>query len=187
MNNKNYKTIDPDYKWQWVEYHKYGFEAKNFTQLVGDLVFHTKLEYGFCAYYTRDLGYSPFQGYTMGGDGMNYYSYGKDVIGLRGYDAETISADGNVYAKYALELRYPAILSESATIYGIAFLEGGNCWKELHQFQPFNLYRTAGLGVRVFLPMLGMLGLDWGWGFDTPPGETERSGSKLQFTLGQSF
>lgn len=187
MNNKNYKTIDPDYKWQWVEYHKYGFEAKNFTPLIGDLVFHTKLEYGFCAYYTRDLGYSPFQGYTMGGDGMNYYSYGKDVIGLRGYDSETISADGNVYAKYALELRYPAILSESATIYGIAFLEGGNCWKELYQFQPFNVYRTAGLGVRVFLPMLGMLGLDWGWGFDTPPGDTKRSGSKLQFTLGQSF
>lgn len=187
MNNKNYKTIDPDLKWQWVEYHKYGFEAKNFTQLVGNLVFHTKLEYGFSAYYTRDLGYSPFQGYTMGGDGMNYYSYGKDVIGLRGYDSEAISADGNVYAKYAAEIRYPAILSESATIYGIGFLEAGNCWKEIHDFRPFDVYRTAGVGVRVFLPMLGMLGLDWGWGFDTPPGESKPSGSKLQFTLGQNF
>lgn len=187
MNGKDYKTISDSLKWQWVEYHKYGFEAKNFTQLIGDLVLHTKIQYGLSCYYTRELGYSPFQGYTMGGDGMNYYSYGKDVIGLRGYDSETISSNGNVYAKYALELRYPVILSESATIYGIGFIEGGNCWKEINQFRPFDVYRAAGAGVRVYLPMLGMLGLDWGWGFDTPPGETSRSGSKLQFTLGQNF
>ncbi|MCQ2252250.1 MAG: outer membrane protein assembly factor BamA [Bacteroidales bacterium] len=187
MNNKDYKTIDLDHKWQWVEYHKYGFEAKNFTQLWKDLVLHTKIAYGLSCFYTRDLGYSPFQGFTMGGDGMNYYSYGKDVIGLRGYDSETISRGGNVYAKYTFELRYPVILTESATIYGIGFMEGGNCWNEIYQFRPFDVYRAAGAGVRVYLPMLGMLGLDWGWGFDTPPGASERSGSKLQFTLGQSF
>ncbi len=189
MNHKDYSTVSDSLKWKWVEYHKYGFEAKNFTQLFPDcnLVLHTKIAYGLSCYYNRDLGYSPFHGFTMGGDGMNYYSYGKDVIGLRGYDAETISSNGNAYAKYTLELRYPVVLSESATIYGLGFLEGGNCWKELNQFRPFDLYRAAGVGVRVFLPMLGMLGLDWGWGFDTVPGDSKPSGSKLQFTLGQSF
>lgn len=186
-NNKNYATVDEDDKWKWVEYHKWGFEAKTFYPIAGDLVLHTKIAYGMSCFFTRDLGYSPFQGFTMGGDGMNYYTYGKDVIGLRGYDSETISDGGNVYAKYSLELRYPVTLSESATIYGIGFLEGGNCWDEINMFNPFELYRAAGVGVRVYLPMLGMLGLDWGWGFDTPPGETEPSGSKLQFTLGQNF
>ncbi|MBR4266315.1 MAG: outer membrane protein assembly factor BamA [Bacteroidales bacterium] len=187
FNNKDYKTISDELKWEWVEYHKYGFEAKNFTQLVGDLVLHTKVQFGMSCYYNKDLGYSPFQGFTMGGDGMNYYTYGKDVIGLRGYESEAISSGGNVYAKYALELRYPAILSESASIYGIGFLEGGNCWNKINQFKPFDVYRAAGVGVRVYLPMLGMLGLDWGWGFDCVPGSTKPSGSQLQFTMGQNF
>lgn len=189
INGKDYHTISDSLKWKWVEYHKYGFEAKNFTQLIPncDLVLHTKVAFGLSCFYNRDLGYAPFQGFTMGGDGMNYYTYGKDVIGLRGYDSETISSGGNVYAKYTMELRYPVILSESATIYGIGFLEGGNCWREINQFRPFDVYRTAGAGVRVYLPMLGMLGLDWGWGFDAVPGDSKPSGSKLQFTLGQNF
>ena len=181
----DYRYVNSEDKWKWVEYHKYGFEAKNFTQLVGDLVLHTKVQYGFSCYYSERRGYSPFQGFTMGGDGMNYYSYGKDVIGLRGYDSEVISSGGNVYAKYALELRYPVILSESATIYGIGFIEGGNCWDELHQFKPFDIYRAAGAGVRVFLPMLGMLGLDWGYGFDAPSSQEKKS--VFQFTMGQNF
>ena len=184
FNGKDYTKITSSERWKWVEYHKYGFEAKNFTQLVGNLVFHTKIQYGFSCYYNKDLGYSPFQGFTMGGDGMNNYRYGKDVIGLRGYDDEFVSSGGNLYAKYTLELRYPAIMSESAVIYGYGFLEGGNCWKELYKFRPFDLYRTAGVGVKVFLPMLGILGLDWGWGFDNPD-KSERS--NLQFTLGQNF
>jgi len=181
----DYRYVNSEDKWKWVEYHKYGFEAKNFTQLVGDLVLHTKVQYGFSCYYSKRRGYSPFQGFTMGGDGMNYYSYGKDVIGLRGYDSEVISSGGNVFAKYALELRYPVILSESATIYGIGFIEGGNCWDELHQFKPFDIYRAAGAGVRVFLPMLGMLGLDWGYGFDAPSSQEKKS--VFQFTMGQNF
>ena len=131
--------------------------------------------------------YGDGQCYTMGGDGMSYYSYGKDVIPMRGYESEDISSGGNLYAKYTFELRYPAVMTESATIYGLAFLEGGNCWKEVRDFRPFDIYRSAGAGVRVYLPMLGMLGLDWGWGFDVPPGQTEKSGSVLQFTLGQNF
>ncbi len=184
LKEKDFNNISSSEKWKWVEYHKYGFEAKNFTQLVGDLVLYTKIQYGFACYYNKDMGYSPFQGYTMGGDGMNTYRYGKDVIGMRGYEEEAISANGNAYAKYSLELRYPAILSESATIYGIGFIEGGNCWRNIYEFKPFDLYRTAGAGVRVFLPMLGMLGLDWGWGFDAPAGSDR---SQLQFTMGQNF
>ncbi|MBQ3655372.1 MAG: outer membrane protein assembly factor BamA [Bacteroidales bacterium] len=185
LKEKNYAEISSSDKWKWVEYHKYGFEANNFTQLVGDLVLHTKIQYGFSCYYNKDMGYSPFQGYTMGGDGMNTYRYGKDVIGMRGYEEEMISSNGNAYAKYSLELRYPAILSESATIYGIGFIEGGNCWKNIYEFKPFDMYRTAGAGVRVFLPMLGMLGLDWGWGFDAPAAQDSKS--VLQFTMGQNF
>ena len=184
LKEKDFNNISSSEKWKWVEYHKYGFEAKNFTQLVGDLVLYTKIQYGFACYYNKDMGYSPFQGYTMGGDGMNTYRYGKDVIGMRGYEEEAISSNGNAYAKYTLELRYPAILSESATIYGIGFIEGGNCWRNIYEFKPFDLYRTAGAGVRVFLPMLGMLGLDWGWGFDAPAGSDR---SQLQFTMGQNF
>ena len=184
LKEKDFNNISSSEKWKWVEYHKYGFEAKNFTQLVGDLVLYTKIQYGFACYYNKNMGYSPFQGYTMGGDGMNTYRYGKDVIGMRGYEEEAISSNGNAYAKYSLELRYPAILSESATIYGIGFIEGGNCWRNIYEFKPFDLYRTAGAGVRVFLPMLGMLGLDWGWGFDAPAGSDR---SQLQFTMGQNF
>ncbi len=187
IKDRDYSSIVDSLKWKWVEYHKYGFEAKNFTQLVGDLVLHTKISYGISCYYTKEQGYSPFHGYTMGGDGMSYYSYGKDVIPMRGYESESISSGGNLYAKYTFELRYPAILSESATIYGALFMEGGNCWREVRDFRPFDIYRAAGAGVRVYLPMLGMLGLDWGWGFDVPPGESKPSGSVLQFTLGQNF
>ena len=189
FNGKDYDHIADSVKWKWVEYHKWGFEAKTFTPLVGDLVLHTKLALGISGFFTRKLGYSPFQGFTMGGDGMNYYTYGKDVVGMRGYDAETISAGGNSYVKYTMEIRYPVTLSESATIFGLAFMEGGNCWKEINQLQPFNLYRSAGVGVRVFMSMLGMLGLDWGWGFDkvVKDGKYQVSGSTFQFTMGQSF
>lgn len=187
MNNKNYAAISDSLKWQWVEFHKWGFEAKNFYPLIGDLVLHSKIEFGIAGYFTKDLGYSPFHGYTLGGDGMNYYTYGKDVVGLRGYESEAISDGGNAYAKYALELRYPITLSQSANIYALGFVEGGNCWDKINQIKPFNVYRAAGVGVRVYLPMLGMLGLDWGWGFDCPPGSDKVSGSQLQFTLGQSF
>ena len=187
FNGKDYAHIADSIKWKWVEYHKWGFEAKTFTPIVGDLVLHTKLSLGISGYFTHDLGYSPFQGFTMGGDGMNYYTYGKDVVGLRGYDSETISSGGNSYVKYTMEIRYPVTLSESASIYGLGFVEGGNCWYEINQLQPFDVYRAAGAGIRIFMPMLGMLGLDWGWGFDKVPGDTKVSGSKFQFTMGQSF
>ncbi|MCQ2975023.1 MAG: outer membrane protein assembly factor BamA [Bacteroidales bacterium] len=187
FNNKDYRSLSDSVKWEWVEYHKWGFEAKTFTPLTKDLVLHTKIEAGISGFFTRDLGYSPFQGFTMGGDGMNYYTYGKDVVGLRGYDSESISDGGNAYVKYAVEIRYPITLSESASIYALGFAEGGNCWKEINQLKPFDVYRSAGLGVRIFMPMLGMLGLDWGWGFDTVPGENKPSGSKFQFTMGQNF
>ena len=189
LNNKDYKSIADSVKWQWVEYHKWGFEAKTFTPLVGDLVLHTKMQMGISGFFTRELGYSPFQGFTMGGDGMNYYTYGKDVIGMRGYDAETISDGGNSYVKYTLELRHPITLNESATVFALGFVEGGNCWKEINQMQPFNVYRSAGVGIRVFMSMLGMLGLDWGWGFDKvmKEGTMQVSGSTFQFTMGQNF
>ena len=187
LNNKDYSTLEDSVKWKWVEYNKWGFEAKTFTPIIGDLVLHSKIAFGLSSYFTREVGYSPFQGYTMGGDGMNYYTYGKDVIGLRGYDNEAISTGGNVYAKYTMELRYPVTLSESAVIYGLGFIEAGNCWKEINQFSPFDIYRTAGVGVRVYLPMLGMLGLDWGYGFDTAPYASDDKHSRLQFTMGQNF
>jgi outer membrane protein insertion porin family len=129
------------------------------------------------------------------------YIFGSDIVSLRGYpDAQLTPQtvvetegqtrrfyDGNVYDKYTLELRYPLSLNPSATIYALAFLEGGNAWKSINEFNPFNIKRSAGVGVRIFLPMFGLLGIDWGYGFDPLAGQTGANGSEFHFVLGQQF
>ena len=134
----------------------------------------------------------------MGGDGMSGYSlYGREYIGLRGYENGSLTnagssfiapnaSDASLYSKLTMELRYPISLAQSATIYALAFMEAGNSWYELKDFEPFNLYRSAGVGLRVFLPMFGLLGIDWGYGFDSVPGRPGAAGSQIHFVLGQS-
>ncbi len=189
VNNKNYKTLSNNEKYRWVEYHKWTFNAQWFTKLVGDLVFMTRMQYGFLGYYNEDLGQSPFEGFSLGGDGMGYYSYGTDIIGLRGYENNSLtpSKGGNVYSKYTMEVRFPFALNQNATIYALTFAEAGNCWNEFNQFNPFQIYRSAGVGLRLFLPMIGMMGIDWGYGFDDIPGKPGLNGARFHFVLGQQF
>lgn len=179
-------------KYKWIEYHKWVFKGYNFVSLVGNLVLSTRVEYGFLARYNKDWGYSPFEAFVMGGDGFTgYRRYGTDIVGLRGYENGTLTpagrSAGNAYAKYVVELRYPFSLNPSATIYGLGFFDAGNSWYDISEFNPFLVKRSLGVGLRAFLPMFGMLGVDWGYGFDPIPGSLTKSGGQFHFVLGQEF
>jgi len=184
-------------RFKWIEYNKWKFSGTVYSRLVGDLVLMTRAQFGYLGYYNRNWGYSPFEGFLVGGDGMSgYYSYGTEVISLRGYENYSLTPQepsvyntsgyayaGNVYDKFTVELRYPVILQPSSTIYALAFLEGGNCWSDIKKFNPFEIKRSAGVGVRIYLPMVGLLGVDWGYGFDGPAGKK----SQFHFVIGQQF
>lgn len=187
-------------KYRWIEFHKWKFNGKIFMPLDRNqkLVLYTGVQYGYLGHFNRHKR-SPFEGFEMGGDGMSGYSlYGREYIGLRGYENGSLTnagssflapnaVDASLYSKLTMEIRYPISLAQSATIYALAFMEAGNSWYELKDFEPFNLYRSAGVGIRVFLPMFGLLGLDWGYGFDEVPGRPGASGSQIHFVLGQEF
>ena len=183
-------------RYKWIEYHKWSFKGAIYTKLIGDLVLMARAQFGYLGYYNRNWGYSPFEGFRVGGDGMSGYdTYGSEIVSLRGYENYSLtpqaSADsatgnyyaGNVYDKFTVELRYPVILQPQSTIYALLFLEGGNCWSDIRNFNPFQIKRSAGVGVRVFLPMIGLLGVDWGYGFDDPV----NGGSQFHFVIGQQF
>ncbi|MCF8294704.1 MAG: outer membrane protein assembly factor BamA [Bacteroidales bacterium] len=189
INGKDYASLEDAEKFKWIEYHKWSFKASWFSRIVGDLVLNTKINYGFLGYYNKDAR-SPFEGYYMGGDGLSGYSYyGRETIAMRGYDngSMTPEAGGNIYNKYTLELRYPISLNPQATFYALAFLEGGNCWYDFRDFNPFEIKRSAGVGMRIFLPMFGMLGVDWGYGFDDLPESPGSNGSQFHFVIGQQY
>ena len=186
------KMSDAD-KYRWIEYHKWTFKGTLYTPIVGDLVLMSRSFFGYLGYYNRDLGYSPFEGFVLGGDGMSgYNTYGTEIIGLRGYPNASLTPRnknayaGNVYDKFTLELRYPVILQPQSTIYALVFLEGGNAWSDIRDFNPFSIKRSAGVGVRVLLPIVGMLGIDWGYGFDPVEGKS-KGGSNFHFVIGQQF
>ena len=197
--NTDYTSMVPSERYKWIEYHKWTFQASFFTTVLGkevlgkDMVLMTRAQWGYLGYYNRKLGYSPFEGFTVGGDGMSgYNTYGTDVIGLRGYKNQSLTPyvnnayAGNVYDKFTVELRFPIILEPQSTIFVLAFLEGGNCWSNIRDFNPFAIKRSAGVGVRVLLPIVGMLGIDWGYGFDPVQGD-KRGGSNIHFVIGQQF
>ncbi len=188
-DGRDYANMEGEEKYKWLEYYKWTFKAEWFTQLVGDLVFHAKADYGFIGYYNSDIGPAPTEGYEFGGDGMGYYVYGKTIVGLRGYEngALTPYGGGYIYNKYTFELRYPIALTQAATIYGLSFFESGASWNNFSEYNPFGMYRSAGVGVRIFLPMLGLIGIDWAYGFDNAPGYSDPSGSRFHFILGQQF
>ncbi len=190
----NYAAMTDQQRYKWIEYHKWTFKGSLYLKLVGDLVLMTRAQFGYLGYYNRGLGYSPFEGYQVGGDGMSgYNTYGSEIIAMRGYENYSLTPMndngvyvGHVYDKFTLELRYPAMLQPSSTIYVLAFLEAGNCWEDIRDFNPFQFKRSAGVGVRVQLPMIGMIGVDWGWGFDPVLGQS-RGGSNFHFLIGQQF
>ena len=193
----DFATAPDNIKYKWLEYHKWKFKAKIFTPLTPDhkLVLMARVEYGFLGYFNKNRR-SPFETFYMGGDGMTggaYSSYASETVALRGYSNGALTPmlngkqNGNIYTRLGLELRYPIVLEGSTQIYALVFLEGGNCWADFKQFNPFDLKRSAGVGARLFLPMIGLLGIDWGWGFDIDPMTGKRSGSQFHFILGQEF
>ncbi|EFM00913.1 BamA/OMP85 family outer membrane protein [Hoylesella marshii] len=178
-------------KYRWVEYHKWKFKSKTFTALSGAqkcFVLVTRVEMGLLGSYNK-YKKSPFETYYMGGDGMSGYStgYAEEIIGLRGYENGSLTPNGYAgyaYDRFTLELRYPFMLGNT-TIYGLAFTEAGNAWNDTKHFNPFDMKRSAGLGIRIFLPMVGLMGIDWAYGFDKVFGT--KGGGHIHFYLGQEF
>ena len=194
----NYDNWSVQDRYRWIEYHKWKLSAatyiKPFPSL--DFVIMTRAQFGYLGYYNRNWGYSPFEGFLVGGDGMSgYMTYGTEIVALRGYEnnrltptkvsrySNTATYAGNVYDKFTVELRYPVVLQPQSTIFVLGFLEAGNCWSDIRDFNPFEIKRSAGVGVRVFLPMIGLLGVDWGYGFD----DAQYGGSQFHFVIGQQF
>lgn len=189
---KNADGSESGEKYRWVEYHKWKFKSKTFTSLMPSIqktpVLMTRAEYGFVGYYNKNKK-SPFETFYMGGDGMSGYSsgYATETIGLRGYENGSIGYYSSAYSRLALELRYPLILEPSSTIYILSFVEAGNAWNDLKDFNPFDLKRSAGFGARIMLPMIGLIGIDWAYGFDKIGNSRQYSGSQFHFIIGQEF
>ena len=204
FDNKDYSKLATDRtsatyeqeqqeKYRWIEYHKWKFKARTFTALTSGqkcFVLMSRVEFGILGSYNKDKK-SPFENFYVGGDGMSGYStgYAQETIGLRGYENGSLtpwSAPGYAYDRFTLELRYPFMLGNT-TIYGLTFLEGGNAWYDTKKFNPFDMKRSAGVGVRIFLPMVGMMGIDWAYGFDKALSTGTKGGSQFHFILGQEF
>jgi outer membrane protein insertion porin family len=177
-------------KFKYVEYFKWKFTSSWFTRLAGDLVLNTRIGFGYLGMYNRAVGIAPFERFYLGGSGLTGFALdGREIIALRGYDDQSLSprTGAPIIAKYTWELRYPVSLNPSATVFGLAYVEAGNTWQNFKSFNPFDVYRSAGVGVRVFLPMFGLLGLDWGYRFDdvrTAPGMQR---SQIHFSIGMNL
>ena len=197
FTDKDYSTLEPDEIYKWIEYHKWKVNATFYTEIFNKAVIMTRAKFGFLGKYSDQIKITPFERFYLGGDGLSGYNNldGREIIGMRGYRNETITPDyfisknigGTIFAKYTLELRYPLSLNPSATIFALGFLEGGNSWLGFADFNPFAIYRSAGFGVRVFLPMFGLLGLDWGYGFDPVRGIPDANGSQFHFSINSSI
>jgi len=200
FNNIDYKIATQEQIYHFVEYYKVKYDAQWFQRITGKLVLMSQIRFGFLGEYNSEVPASPFERFKVGGDGMASYQFlqGSDIIGLRGYQNFTIipvgtnyTADTNpgstIYNKYTFELRHPVIQSQSATIFALVFAEGGNVWNSFDKFDPFNVRRSAGVGVRVFLPIFGLLGLDYGYGFDAIPGIPSANKGQFSFSISQSL
>ena len=200
FSNKDYSTYGKDnYEdaasmYKWIEYHKWKFKAKTYTALM-DIqkcpVIMTRTEFGILGHFNK-YKRSPFETFYVGGDGMTGYSYNyaSETIALRGYENGALTpygSEGYAYIRLGAELRYPLMLENSTSIYALGFVEAGNAWTEVGKFNPFSLKRSAGVGVRIFLPMIGMMGIDWAYGFDKINGSTQYGGSQFHFIIGQEF
>lgn len=203
--NNNIDRESPDQeKYKWLEYHKWMFDASIYTPLFGStkLVASARAHMGFLGSYGNKIGIIPLERFVMGGDGMtfNNFALGQEIIGLRGYENQSITPGrdtrgtanpdpygGVVYNKYVMEVRYLVSPNPSATIFVLAFAEAGNNWGSYKDFNPYDLKKSAGMGARIFMPAFGLLGIDWGYGFDPIPGQTKRSGPQFHFTIGQQF
>lgn len=199
-NEKRVSQIDQK-RFNWLEFYKVKFSADWYNKIVGDLVLRTKFEFGFLGAYNNDRGIPPFERFFLGGDGLAGYALdGREIVALRGYPnqsvvpksrtisgEETFNDGATIYNKYTMELRYPITLKPTASIYALAFLEGGATYDNFQNFSPFELTRSAGAGLRIFMPAFGLLGIDFGYGFDPIPGTTGANGWETHFIIGQQF
>ncbi|WP_229217038.1 outer membrane protein assembly factor BamA [Dyadobacter luteus] len=197
LRKKEITNITDTYK--WVEYHKWMFDMSYYATITGKLVLSARTHMGYLGAYNQKIGYSPFGRFIVGGSGLagqgSFSLADQDIIGLRGYEDQKVgplaqngypaSGGGIVYNKYVMELRYPVSLNPQATIFVLGFAEGGNNWGTYKEFNPFDLKRSAGVGARIFMPAFGLLGIDWGYGFDKIQGKT--SGAQFHFTIGQQI
>ena len=177
-------------KFQWLEYYKFKFKGEWYTAITKKLVLKPTFEFGFLGAYNNDRGIVPFERFFLGGDGLGTYSLdGRETIALRGYPNQSLSNQdgGSIYNKYSLELRYPISLGQQAKVYALAFMEGGSSFNDFKDYNPFELKRSAGFGVRLFMPAFGLLGIDFGHGFDSLPGESGKHGWETHFIIGQNF
>ncbi|MBI1286305.1 MAG: outer membrane protein assembly factor BamA [Flavobacteriales bacterium] len=190
FRNIDFETATASERYKLIEYHKWKFDVRWYLGLAKNLVLATKLQYGFLGLYNRKLGISPFERFYLGGSGLSGYSLdGREIFALRGYDNNSLSPSfgGTIFTKYSAELRYRISPNPQATIYVLAFAEAGDSWLNFGQFKPFQLKKSAGVGVRIFLPMFGLLGLDYGWRFDNVPGYPNMAPGQFHFSIGQNF
>ncbi len=200
VDGKDYASMqkvdgyEPAKKYEWIEYHKWKFKSKTFHPLIPSItktpVLMTRAEFGVLGYYNEHK-MSPFGTFYMGGDGMTGSSstYATETVGLRGYENGSLGTNASSYARLGLELRYPVLLEPSSTIYLLSFIDAGNAWTSVKSTNPFDLKRSAGVGVRIMLPMIGLMGIDWGYGFDKvyTNGTWQKAGGKFSFIIGQEF
>jgi outer membrane protein insertion porin family len=190
FEHKDYAMLSNQEKYKFVEFYKLKFTTQWFTKLVGNLVLNSRVGFGYLGYFNSQLGVAPFERFYMGGSGLTGYNLdGREIIAMRGYNDGSLSAPHGspIINKYTMELRYPITLSQTANIYGLVFAEAGNTWESFTQYNPFQVYRGAGVGVRVFLPMFGLLGLDYGWRLDDVPTQPGMQRGQLHFSIGANL
>lgn len=195
FSNKDYSTLSDQEKYKMLEFHKWKFNVSWFTKIVDNLVLNVRMKFGFMGCYNKQIGAAPFERFYLGGDGLSTYALdGRELIGMRGYDDIALTpmqngaeVGGTIFNKFTAELRYPITLNPSATIYLLAFAEAGKAWLDKRLYSPFNMYKSAGVGVRIYLPMFGLLGFDWGYGFDPVDGKDGANKGHFHISINQSI
>ncbi|MEQ9468936.1 MAG: POTRA domain-containing protein [Ekhidna sp.] len=193
----DYENAAPEDRYKWLEYHKWNFDSKYYLTLTGKLVLEARAHFGYLGTYTSKTDVGPFERFQLGGSGLTGQNFllGTDIVGLRGYPDNSITPidrvnnieGGTLFNKYVMELRYPISLAQSATIYALTFVEGGNNWDRFAEFNPYNIKKSAGLGLRIFMPAFGLMGIDWAYGFDRVDGTLENAGPQFHFSIGQQI
>lgn len=189
-NNRNELSRIDQEKYKWLEFYKIKFDGDWYNTIYKKLVLRSNMQFGFLGAYNNDRGVIPFERFFVGGDGLGAFSLdGREAVGLRGYPNQSLSSvdGGTIFNKFSLELRHPITMNQSASIFALAFMEGGNSYDTFSDYNPFDIYRSTGAGIRIFMPAFGLLGIDFGYGFDTLPGQPKRNGWETHFILGQQF
>ncbi|MDT8308375.1 MAG: outer membrane protein assembly factor BamA [Bacteroidales bacterium] len=196
FSDKNYADLSDQERYKWIEYHKWKFRASYYINLAGNLVLHTRAKVGFLGSYNKEIGATPFERFYLGGDGLSGINQfdGREIIGMRGYGASELNprnrsgaVGGTIYNKYSVELRYAVSKNPMSSIYVMTYFEAGNVWNNYAKYNPFELRRTAGVGIRVYLPMFGVLGLDYAWGLDEIPGVHKKGAPEFHFSINNSI